>query len=50
VLRGTPASRRFPAGESSPLVLPDHDEALRTHRLACALARSAATGAPVTVR
>jgi myo-inositol 2-dehydrogenase/D-chiro-inositol 1-dehydrogenase len=28
---------------------PDHDEALRTHRLACALARSAATGTPVAV-
>lgn len=54
-LRGTttPASRRFSAGESSPsalLALPDHGEALRTHRLACALARSAATGEPVTVR
>ena len=49
----TPASRRFSAGESSdsgePLGLPDHGEALRTHRLACALARSAATGEPVAV-
>jgi len=48
-LRGR-ASRRSPDGESSPLALPDHAEALHTHRLACALARSAATGAPVRVR
>ena len=31
------------------LALPDHAEALRSHRLACALARSLRTGAPEVV-
>jgi myo-inositol 2-dehydrogenase / D-chiro-inositol 1-dehydrogenase len=38
-----------PGAAVPPLALPDHREALRSHRLACALARSAATGEPERV-
>jgi myo-inositol 2-dehydrogenase/D-chiro-inositol 1-dehydrogenase len=41
-LRGTPSPPERDA--------PDHAEALRSHRLACALARSAAAGRPEMVR
>jgi myo-inositol 2-dehydrogenase / D-chiro-inositol 1-dehydrogenase len=43
ILRGEPA-------DPAALALPDHAEAMRSHRVACALARSVESGAPERVR